>query len=699
MRTAQTVRATMLMAVRAAVPVVARAAVLVALLAWPVAASARVVGGAGAAPGPVQADAGGARAPARLCRTGDLQATYTVVPFSQGAGSESYLLTVRNRSPTGCKLEVPAGMSLLDRRLRPLPTNAHLGGRPVMLAAGQWAQAQAQLSEDVAAAGEPPGRCEPVAHWLALRIGHGRLLAAMDPTRVCQHGTMHFGRLRVIALTPPCAARALSASFTRLSAPLSGRVNYRLAVHNNQRRACHVSAVVGLRLLAAGGRALPTHVISGVRYPYVIAGRARAVAAATLFTTAGRGEPRRGPCEPLAVQVAIHPGLANGRLRTAIRPPLAACHHGTIVLSALFGCCLGRVARATPAAGRAAWPAGRASQPAGRASQPAGRADRPPVRLVFVRGLRHPSVWLAGAEGAGAHRLAAGELPRLSPNGRVIVYGRCSGPNCQESLLVAAIDGGRPRTVAHDWQGIGTFAFSPNSRMVATVIGPPLGRQRLVLINLASGAQHTIATGCPGCFAGVSFAPNSRQLVYALRRSERSPDHGDLYRVDGGGGAPVQITRDHRALDPLWGPGGRIVFAHLGTHTQSALGEQLAVISPDGLHLRQLTHMRVAPRLAPLMFGLVPTQWSANGGRLLAEFLGTDTDYAVAVNPRSGAQRTVLARRQPFVGWALSANGRMILGVLGGLQTGRLGNVVAVPYRGGAPRVLARNAGEPDWSR
>ena len=111
------------------------------------------------------------------CVGGQLRALYAVVPFSQGAGTVSYLLTVRNHSAQTCTLSPPPSMQLLDRRDHPLATRiiAAEAEDQVVLAPGQWVQAQSRFSPDIAGPGENPSECEPPAHALALEIGTDRV--------------------------------------------------------------------------------------------------------------------------------------------------------------------------------------------------------------------------------------------------------------------------------------------------------------------------------------------------------------------------------------------------------------------------------------------------------------------------------------------------------------------------------------------
>jgi Tol biopolymer transport system component len=314
--------------------------------------------------------------------------------------------------------------------------------------------------------------------------------------------------------------------------------------------------------------------------------------------------------------------------------------------------------------------------------------------LAFVRGIVKPYVWSAADDGSSQHRLAAGTQPKVSPDGRTVAYmqlptGAHSPP---PRLMVVPAAGGKPRMLAGEWRDPFSFAWSADSRTIATVLGPETGKQHLVLIDVRDGSQRTVATGY---FSGVSFSPDGARLVYAMATSERFPPRSDVYRVAVAGGSPVAITHDRRSLTPLWGAGGRIVFVKLLNARRRLYGpkNELFSMNPDGGAVRRLTHTVVGQ----LVQGLTPTQWSANGTRLLSEFTGQDTSYAVTVDPKTGAQRPV-GRAEGLVATALSSNGRLILGYTGFLGPGPH-DVVAVPYRGGKPRLLARGGYEPAWNR
>ena len=274
------------------------------------------------------------------CTPQQLGASYTLMPFSQGAGHVAYLLTVTNRSTAAsCSLTGPLPARLLDRFGHGLPTGASTSPKEsytVVLAPGQWAQAQSRFSPDIAGAGENGRHCEPVAHSLRLALGGGTVLASMDPTPVCQFGRIGFGRLRAVVPTAACTASSLTATLARISPPFGGFVSYRLGLTNGAGYACHLNSYLGLRLLAGMGGNPPTQVVSGVQSPYVIPAHTKALAVAMLRTRAGPGEPRGGACEPIASRIKITPLPGAVALFELIQPALHACHKGLIMLSGLY---------------------------------------------------------------------------------------------------------------------------------------------------------------------------------------------------------------------------------------------------------------------------------------------------------------------------------------------------------------------------
>jgi len=329
--------------------------------------------------------------------------------------------------------------------------------------------------------------------------------------------------------------------------------------------------------------------------------------------------------------------------------------------------------------------------------------------LAYVRNPAHPTVFAANDNGSGVKKLVGGENPHVSPDGKVVALlrqgpvARSKPPKIQPEMVLAPADGNAPPTVlVKGWRLPEVFAWSPDSKLVVAVLGPELGKQRLALIDTETGAQRTIAHGF---FNGVSFSPDGGELVYGMAGSEKFPPRSDIYQIEvlppGAVSVkavvPQRLTKDHNSAYPLWGP-QKIVFVKTLDAKKRKYGpkNELYLMGSNGKGVKRLTHTKVDP----LLQGLFPTAWSSSGNQLLAEFEGQDTSYAVAVNPKSGAQRAVAESGESgFVGTALSADGKEVLGFTGGFDPGAKHNVVSVPYTDGRVKVLAKNAFEPDWSR
>lgn len=315
--------------------------------------------------------------------------------------------------------------------------------------------------------------------------------------------------------------------------------------------------------------------------------------------------------------------------------------------------------------------------------------------LTYVKNPMKPAVYVANDNGGGAFKVGPGSNPRVSPDGDVIAYARESS-NGRRELRIAAAAGGGSKAVLSNLQDSFYVTFSPDSKLVAAVRGPEIGKGKLVLIDVTSGTL--LRTVASGYFSGISFSPDGTELTYSVSQSEDFRAKTDVFTATVASGKPVQITKGGNSLDPLWGPSGKIVFVkQLGAKSRKyGPKNELFLMSQFGTQVKRLTNTKVGP----LLQGLYPTAWSASGNQLLAEFEGQDTSYAVAVNPKTGAQ-TPLGKtgEQGFVGTAISKDGSMVLGFTGGFEPGPNHMVEAVPYDDGRVKRLVKNAYEPDWSR
>ena len=135
-----------------------------------------------------------------------------------------------------------------------------------------------------------------------------------------------------------------------------------------------------------------------------------------------------------------------------------------------------------------------------------------------------------------------------------------------------------------------------------------------------------------GYFNGVSFSPNSEEIVYGVAATFDYPPKSNLFREGIDGTGKVALSHDSISAYPLWGPKGQIVFVRqLGAKPRQYGPEnQLFVMNEDGERISQVTHTKVDP----LAQGLTPVAFSANGARLLTEFGGQDQGYGGRRQPR-----------------------------------------------------------------
>jgi Tol biopolymer transport system component len=323
--------------------------------------------------------------------------------------------------------------------------------------------------------------------------------------------------------------------------------------------------------------------------------------------------------------------------------------------------------------------------------------------LVYQKGFERSNVYAANDNGSGAVRIAAGRSPHVAPNGQLVAFANRFDAKGRTDLLLAPTAGGAAKTILTDYREF-PFAWSSDSRYIATTTGPEVGPWKLVLIDLVGGTTRTIATApkeAAQAFSGVSFSPDSSTLVYSVPVGRGLWSRTDLWTAPTAGGAPTRLTTDGHSLAPLWGP-NQIAFVRWARPTGKERKidgpkYQLWLMNPDGGGVRQLTHGRVPF----LLTGLTPTAWSADGTRLLAQFGGQDTSYPVTVDPATGAQHRIGPPKleQSIAATALSRDGSTVLGFDNPFEATSTANVVTLPYAGGKASVLVRHAVSPDWSR
>ena len=182
------------------------------------------------------------------------------------------------------------------------------------------------------------------------------------------------------------------------------------------------------------------------------------------------------------------------------------------------------------------------------------------IGLAYMTGhgtLGNYSVWLAGANGRGAHRLGPGFGPLLSPDGR---YVAALDENTGALVLYSRTGVVVRRFFMHPRVVSSALVWSRDSRYLAVRLQPPVSittpPESLAVIDAATGRSTTVAVGM---VQGAGLAPTgTERLVYRLTHGGAGPN---LYEAWINSQRLKQLTHDGRSLNPLWERGGSCLIA------------------------------------------------------------------------------------------------------------------------------------------
>ena len=164
--------------------------------------------------------------------------------------------------------------------------------------------------------------------------------------------------------------------------------------------------------------------------------------------------------------------------------------------------------------------------------------------LSYVKNPFNATVFVANDDGSGARKVETGHNPHVAPDGLSVAYLHEGAKGAQE-LKLAAATGGPGRTLMTNLREAFYVAWSPDSKTIAALRGPELGKRKLVLIDVATGLQSVVAQGY---FSGFSFSPDGTEVVYSVSGSEKYPPRSDVFRF------PVPIPGVVNVRAPEAGP-------------------------------------------------------------------------------------------------------------------------------------------------
>ncbi len=318
------------------------------------------------------------------------------------------------------------------------------------------------------------------------------------------------------------------------------------------------------------------------------------------------------------------------------------------------------------------------------------------AKLAYETGSATTNVWLANADGSGGTKLGPGQQPLISPNGKSVAA-TLFGPK-GPGLVIYTPGAATKKYFDNAKATAGALAWSPDSRFLAVGLTSNQTSGKGSSFAVVDTSGGTVTTISKGSVCGASFAPTGAdRLAYAASSgaTECFTGHVNVFTVAADGSNKKQITSDGRSLNPVWGPKS-IVFDQVTPRKNNAPAYQLFTMRPDGSHRVQITHMKI-PNLVD---GLVPIQLSADGKRLLAQYVGQDTSqtWAVTMSTRKAKQLTISG--QSVVAGAISKGGKSILVAFGAIDAApKHGMVETLPFGGGKATVLVKHAAQPTWNK
>jgi len=301
-----------------------------------------------------------------------------------------------------------------------------------------------------------------------------------------------------------------------------------------------------------------------------------------------------------------------------------------------------------------------------------------------------------------------GSAPVVSPRGNAVAYLVAGARNTLPTLWLANARGNTiVRTAIGRTDRI--EGFSPDGTWLAYIDRGRTERAnfRLRVADLATGRSRTVVAD-RDVFLGTSFSPDGRQIAYVTERSAGwdEDSRGALRVVPVGGGPSRRLTAERTAKAPLWGPVG-IAYLHPrpGGPDKDLLRSTLDLIQGDGTGHRSIVAF---PGTSAMSDGLYPVAWSADGTRLVANATAFDarttreTEEGWAIDVVAGTARDLTGKTDGVVASGLSQDGLTVLAETGNVVVSykrRRHDVVTLPFTGGPPTLLARNAGSASWAR
>jgi Tol biopolymer transport system component len=307
----------------------------------------------------------------------------------------------------------------------------------------------------------------------------------------------------------------------------------------------------------------------------------------------------------------------------------------------------------------------------------------------------HSSVWVAAADGSHARKIASHDAyeGRLSPDGRWLTFERSSN-TAMPWLFVVDLTTGSTRPLG---KTTGDERWAPAGARLA--VSQPGG---FFLIDPASGTRKKLVAARVDSF---DFTPDGGSIVLAedsgvpYEPTERS----DIFRLRLYDHTLTRLTRDGHSKRPLVSRDG-IVYVRFNNNPYPRY--ETWRMRRDGSRRRLVARCceSKTDTYANSAYGFTTVGLSTDGTRLLACMPSEFACTPIAIDLPRGLQHDFRELGKfgtpQEVSWTLdlTKDGRTALVFIRPANDGPgPWLLVAVPFKGGTPTLLARNALDGDW--
>jgi Tol biopolymer transport system component len=293
---------------------------------------------------------------------------------------------------------------------------------------------------------------------------------------------------------------------------------------------------------------------------------------------------------------------------------------------------------------------------------------------------------VADADGAHPRRIAArGFSPHLSPDGKWVAY---FGPRSADALYLAAVGGGTRRVLGH---GVSVGVWAPDSSRLVVV-----GGRTAFLDDVSTRFGRVLVRGNVGSF---DFSPDGQMVAFSRWNGAVGERYrSDIFAIRLATGRVTRLTGDGHSANPVWGPRW-IAYKHFRPGGLVPIGV-IWLMRPDGSGKRFLARGDETPGRA--VYGLDTVAFSADGSRFLACAAHEFSCPPVALTVADGKRHKLAIHHgsgELVSTFGLSRDGRRVLADVGPFDGDAHHRSYAVPFGGGQPRLLARDAITPSWAR